>query len=122
MGAWAVLVLVLVLLWMLLRDFGLISFKQKIVSVVVLSVLGIFLMFYTYEQDQANQVQTALQRAFLRGETLVCKGIKVNNKDFNLVTGTLSFLGKKNTPMQGMLVDLQTCNFSRARWCLWSTN
>ncbi|GMT38322.1 hypothetical protein [Helicobacter bizzozeronii] len=113
MGAWAVLLLVLVLLWLLLRDFGLISLKQKISAIVLLGALGAFLMFYTYKQDRENQNQMELQRAFLRGETLICRHVHVNNKEFNFVAGTLSFLGKKNTPKQGMLVDLQTCMLAK---------
>ncbi|WP_120943989.1 MULTISPECIES: hypothetical protein [Helicobacter] len=110
MGAWIVLILVLILLWILLKDFGLWRLQQKLVSAGVLLLLGGLVGFYTYKQDRANQAQVDLQRAFLRGETLVCQNhISVDNKNFNLVTGTLSFLGKPNGPMKDTLIDLQSC-------------
>ncbi|WP_104625436.1 hypothetical protein [Helicobacter felis] len=109
MGAWVVLGLVLLLLWLLLKDFGLVRLKQKILGALVLTLLGGVVGFYTYEQDRINRAQMDLQRAFLRGETLLCGHVEVNNKNFNLVTGTLSFLGKPNGPMKDTLIDLQSC-------------
>ncbi|GAA9637192.1 hypothetical protein HpVa149_07710 [Helicobacter pylori] len=106
MGAAVVLFLTLVLLFLVLRDFGLASPKQKLVAFLIVGIIGVSISVYTYQQ---NQQEIALQRAFLRGETLLCKGIKVNNQTFNLVSGTLSFLGKKQTPMKDVLVDLDSC-------------
>ncbi|GAA7439417.1 hypothetical protein Yangon188_06990 [Helicobacter pylori] len=106
MGAAVVLFLTLVLLFLVLRDFGLASPKQKILAFLIVGIIGASISVYTYQQ---NQQEIALQRAFLRGETLLCKGIKVNNQTFNLVSGTLSFLGKKQTPMKDVLVDLDSC-------------
>ncbi|WP_208397133.1 hypothetical protein [Helicobacter pylori] len=110
MGAAVVLFLTLILLFLVLRDFGLVSPKQKILAFLIVGIIGTSISVYTtYKQNQQNQQEIALQRAFLRGETLLCKGIKVNNQTFNLVSGTLSFLGKKQTPMKDVLVDLDSC-------------
>ncbi|WP_231258091.1 hypothetical protein [Helicobacter pylori] len=109
MGAAVVLFLTLVLLFLVLRDFGLASPKQKILAFLIVGIIGASISVYTYQQNQQNQREIALQRVFLRGETLLCKGIKVNNQTFNLVSGTLSFLGKKQTPMKDVLVDLDSC-------------
>ncbi len=109
MGVAVVLFLTLILLFLVLRDFGLASPKQKLVAFLIVGVIGASISVYTYQQNQQNQQEIALQRAFLRGETLLCKGIKVNNQTFNLVSGTLSFLGKKQTPMKDVLVDLDSC-------------
>ncbi|GHQ01320.1 hypothetical protein VN0271_14090 [Helicobacter pylori] len=106
MGAVVVLFLTLVLLFLVLRDFGLASPKQRLVAFLIVGIIGVSISVYTYQQ---NQREIALQRAFLRGDTLLCKGIKVNNQTFNLVSGTLSFLGKKQTPMKDVLVDLDSC-------------
>ncbi|GAA8182668.1 hypothetical protein NP0158_13880 [Helicobacter pylori] len=109
MGVAVVLFLTLILLFLVLRDFGLASPKQKILAFLIVGIIGASISVYTYKQNQQNQQEIALQRAFLRGETLFCKGIKVNNQTFNLVSGTLSFLGKKQTPMKDVLVDLDSC-------------
>ncbi len=106
MGVAVVLFLTLILLFLVLRDFGLASPKQKILAFLIVGIIGASISVYTYQQSQQ---EIALQRAFLRGETLLCKGIKVNNQTFNLVSGTLSFLGKKQTPMKDVLVDLDSC-------------
>ncbi|MGT0057447.1 hypothetical protein V5H70_03965 [Helicobacter pylori] len=109
MGAAVVLFLTLVLLFLVLGDFSLASPKQKLVAFLIVGIIGASISVYTYQQNQQNQREIALQRAFLRGDTLLCKGIKVNNQTFNLVSGTLSFLGKKQTPMKDVLVDLDSC-------------
>ncbi|GAA7047846.1 hypothetical protein Kyoto42B_00530 [Helicobacter pylori] len=112
MGAAVVLFLTLVLLFLVLGDFGLASPKQKLVAFLIVGIIGASISVYTYQQNQQNQQnqrEIALQRAFLRGDTLLCKGIKVNKQTFNLVSGTLSFLGKKQTPMKDVLVDLDSC-------------
>ncbi|BDQ26606.1 hypothetical protein HHE02_02250 [Helicobacter heilmannii] len=113
MSGWIVLGLVLILLWFLLKDFFGRGFKQKIAVVVFLGALAAGLGLYTYQQDKINKEQVALQRDFLRGMVLDCNGVKVSQKDFSLVAGTLSFLGKQNTPMQGVLVDLQSCKSTK---------
>ncbi|WP_163498911.1 hypothetical protein [Helicobacter suis] len=107
--AWVILLLVLVLLWFLLKDFFAKGILQKLVVLIFLMALGGALGVYTYKQDQINQTHMALERAFLRGDELECKGVKVNSKTFSLVRKTLSFLGKQNTSMQGILVQLRTC-------------
>ncbi|WP_104714388.1 hypothetical protein [Helicobacter cetorum] len=110
MGVAVVLLLTLSLLFLVLKDFGLISPKQKILAFLIVGIIGLGIGVYTYKQNKQNKREIALQRAFLRGETLLCKDIKVNKKTFNLVSGTLSFLGKKQSPMQDVFVDLDSCH------------
>ncbi|WP_104747566.1 hypothetical protein [Helicobacter cetorum] len=110
MGVAVVLLLTLFLLFLVLKDFGLISPKQKILAFLIVGIIGVSIGVYTYKQNKQNRREIALQRAFLRGETLLCKDIKVSNQTFNLVSGTLSFLGKKQTPMKDVFVDLDFCH------------
>ncbi|PAF41310.1 hypothetical protein [Helicobacter sp. 11S03491-1] len=105
-----VLLLTLALLYFILRDFGVITPKQKLISLSTLIVFGILIALYSYFQSQSDRKDFMLQTAFKRGESLECNGIIINKENFNLVTGTLSFIGKKNTPMNNIIVPLDKCN------------
>ncbi|PAF52573.1 hypothetical protein [Helicobacter sp. 13S00477-4] len=104
-----VLLLTLSLLYFILRDFGIIKLKQKIIAVCVLVLLGILAAIYSYFQSKSDKNDLLLQTAFLRGESLECNGIIINKENFNLVTGTLSFIGKKDSVMNNIMVPLDNC-------------
>ncbi len=76
MGAAVVLFLTLILLFLVLRDFGLASPKQKILAFLIVGIIGASISVYTYKQNQQNQQEIALQRAFLRGKPCCVKALK----------------------------------------------
>ncbi|PAF48377.1 hypothetical protein BKH46_00210 [Helicobacter sp. 12S02634-8] len=107
-----VLALTLILLYFVLRDFGIITTKQKIIALVVLIAFGVFATIYSYFQSKSDKNDMLLQTAFLRGESLECGGVIINRENFNLVTGTLSLIGKKNGPMNNIIISLDTCKIT----------
>ncbi len=100
MGAVVVLFLTLVLLFLVLGDFGLASPKQKLVAFLIVGIIGASISVYTYQQNQQNQREIALQRAFLRGDTLLCKGIKVNNQTFKFSERDFELFRQKTNPYE----------------------
>lgn len=84
--------------------------KQQIIAVysiigAVLAVIG----FFTYLQDSSNEKNLEVMKAFGRGETLRCREQAINSEEFNLVTGTQVFVGKKNSKMQDMVISVEDC-------------
>lgn len=104
-----VLALTLLLLYFILRDFGIITSKQKIIALTALILFGVLAAIYSYFQSKSDKNDMMLQTAFLRGQSLECDGIIINKENFNLVTGTLSFIGKKNGPMNNIIISLDKC-------------
>ncbi|MDO7252797.1 hypothetical protein [Helicobacter cappadocius] len=108
-GIFLVLFLALLILYFVLRDFGVFTRKQKIICIAGLVILGIFIMIYSYFQSRSDKNDMILQATFLRGGSLDCDDVIVNKENFNLVTGTLSFIGKKNGPMNNIIISLDKC-------------
>lgn len=104
-----ILLIVTLLLFLILRDFGMVSKKQKILSVIALIIVASLIGVYSYNKSQNDKKTFLLQMAFLRGETLVCKEKEVSAKNFNLVSGTLSLIGRKNTDFHNVVFSLEEC-------------
>jgi hypothetical protein len=47
--------------------------------------------------------------AFKQNKTVKCDGIDVNNKLYDLSTGTYTFIGRKNTPNYGQMISASSC-------------
>lgn len=107
-----VLVLVTVLLFFVLKDLEIMSFTQKMLGLVVLIILVVFAGVYTYYKSEQDKKQFLLQMAFLRGETLICQNQEVSSKDFNLVSGTSSLIGRQNSSMRNITFNLSECKSS----------
>ena len=105
-----VLLIAVVLLFFVLRDLGMMSKKQKILSVLIMFICTFGIGIYSFQKSQEDKRNFLLQMAFLRGETLMCKDQPINAKSFNLVTGTLSLIGKENTSSKNITYQLSECN------------
>lgn len=105
-----VLLIAVVLLFFVLRDLGMMSKKQKILGVLIIFICAFGIGIYSFQKSQEDKRNFLLQMAFLRGETLMCKDQPINAKSFNLVTGTLSLIGKENTPSKNITYQLSECN------------
>lgn len=105
-----VILIAITLLFFVLKDLGMINTKQKIIGGIILFILAIATGFYSYNKSQTDKQIFLLQMAFLRGETIICKNQEVNAKNFNFVSGTLSLIGKKETPFHNLIFSLDDCN------------
>ena len=83
--------------------------KQKLLS-LILGVLTLILIgIYTIKTNENNKFDFEIIAAYNRGENIKCDGIEINNKEFNLSSGTLSFLGKKDTKYYGKVISIDKC-------------
>lgn len=105
-----VLFLTTILMFFVLQDFGVISRKQKIIAIIFLVMLAAAIGAYSYFQNRSDRNDLMLQIAFLNGQSLECEEIIVSKENFNLVTGTLNFIGKKNGPMSNIIIPLEKCS------------
>lgn len=105
----AVLCLAFFVLFFILKDFDMIKSWHKKLFGILLVGLVILIGTYTFVQDNQAKLDSELQIRFLRGETLICNGIEVNSERFNFVTGTLSFIGKKDSEAKDIMVSLDRC-------------
>ncbi len=105
-----VLLIAIVLLFFILRDLYTMSRKQKIFGTTIVFICVFGIIIYSFQKSQEDKKNYLLQMAFLRGETLMCKNQPINAKDFNLVTGTLSLIGKENTPNKNITYQLSECS------------
>ncbi|WP_104697414.1 MULTISPECIES: hypothetical protein [unclassified Helicobacter] len=96
-------------LFFILKDFGMVSKKQKSLTFISLLILAVIIGFYSYRKSQVDKQIFLLQMAFLRGETILCKNTEVDAKNFNFVSGTLNFIGKKDTPFHNLIFSLNEC-------------
>ncbi len=104
-----ILSIAVILLFFILRDLGIMNKKQKFIIGGGIILLGILIGVYSYHKSQEDKRNFLLQMAFLRGEVLICKDQKVSSKDFNLITGTLSLIGKENSDMKNITYKLEDC-------------
>ena len=70
---------------------------QKILfTAIVLSIILMAIGFNKYKNLQRNQMLGVVLK-FKQGDSVLCEGIEVNNKDYTLSIGTYTFIGKENT-------------------------
>lgn len=108
-GIFIVLALAFLLIFFVLKDFGVISKKQTLIVISILVILAIIIGIYSYFQSKSDKNDMILQLAFLQGKSLECDNVIVNKENFNFVSGTLSFIGKKNSAMNNMIIPLSGC-------------
>lgn len=80
-------------------------------------IITILLMFFdVFYQRKNDALISDLRAHFNRGGELSCKNhsseIKVSNKTFNLINGTLSLNGKKGSENEGLFLDLKDCKIT----------
>lgn len=78
---------------------------------LLLLFLGVILLAALYEflQVSRSQDQAQLITLFRQGKTLTCGTQEVDQERFNFVSGTLTFVGKTQTPLSGITLSLKDC-------------
>lgn len=104
-----VLLLTAILMFFVLQDFGIASRKQKAIVIILLFLFTVTVGAYSYFQNRSDKNDLMLQISFLNGQSLECEEIIVSKENFNLVTGTLNFIGKKSGPMKNIIIPLEKC-------------
>jgi hypothetical protein len=85
------------------------KYNILISSIVVLS----FLAYYTHLQNLDRKSNFDMIVSFNQDKTLYCNDINITNKEFNYVSGTSSFIGKRDTKYYGITLQLEDCKESK---------
>lgn len=98
----AILVIVLIIVGL-----NLFTNLKKSDKIKIVAGFGVFVIIATiFEVSQKSNHDVALR--FEQGKTLKCKEIDVNSSEFNFVSGTLTFIGKKEQN-RGLMFELKDC-------------
>jgi len=100
---------IVALVFALLHYFTELSGKQKgIISLVVTLIITAAIMYnVSMERDRAKVSEVELK--YQQGETLVCRGIEVNNSTFGYSVGTQSFVGNRGSKHYQQIINAREC-------------
>ena len=102
----AIVLVFFVLGFMFLSKFNASSKRNLILGIASL----IFLIAgYTMMQDKSENQNLQMLISYNQGKILLCKEVEVSNKDFNYVSGTLSFVAKESSMYKGITLQLEDC-------------
>jgi len=83
--------------------------KQKLTTTtILLFIIFSAIAFNTYSSAQRENMM-AVVTAFNQNKTVDCDGVKVNNKLYDLSTGTFTFIGRQDTPQYGQMISASSC-------------
>ena len=100
---------IVALVFALLHYFTELSGKQKgIISLVVTLIITAAIMYNgSMDRDRAKESEVELK--YQQGETLVCRGIEVNNSTFGYSVGTQSFVGNRGSKHYQQIINAREC-------------
>ncbi|MDE5603677.1 MAG: hypothetical protein K2I71_07170 [Helicobacter sp.] len=106
------------LLLQLLASYNIVSSKGRIFVGAFLVAIVVGIGIFTTFQDKNGDKLTSLAQHFLQGKSLQCqmgtKTLEVNAATFNFVSGTLTLVGKENSPYFRNVIALKDCVFNDA--------
>lgn len=98
------------LLFLVLHFFTELAKKQKLaISASLLLVITLAVLYNAFADSKNKRLMSTITK-FNQHQTVVCAGIKINDKDYTLSVGTHTFIGKKDTPLYGKMVSASECN------------
>ncbi|WP_104721865.1 hypothetical protein [Helicobacter mesocricetorum] len=116
-----IIILVAFLLFLLLQllvSYNIISTKGKVFVAGFLIVIAVGIGVFTIFQDKSDDKLTSLAQLFLQDKNLQCqigaKTLEVNTATFNFVSGTLTLVGKEDSPYFRTVIPLKNCVFNDA--------
>ena len=96
------------LIFLSLHYFTELSRSQKLIVAAIFTLfITSAIMYNTYATKQQEKVLIVVQQ-YKQGKTLHCKGIDINSSTFDL-SGTNTFIGKKNTPHYSEIIRAIEC-------------
>ena len=83
--------------------------KQKtIITIVILVIILSAIAFNKYSSTQRDKMMSIVN-SYNQGNTIECNGVSINSKEYDLSTGTYTFIGRKNTPNSGQMISASSC-------------
>ncbi|MDE6886739.1 MAG: hypothetical protein K2P17_06855 [Helicobacteraceae bacterium] len=104
-----ILVAILVGLFLYFTFKNKVTKKNGIILGFIFIIILALIIIYTTLQDRNNKKQIDLIFSFNQGKELQCGDLIVQNKNFNFISGTLSFVGKKKTKFEDKIIPIEEC-------------
>lgn len=112
-----ILCIVVVLGFVMARSQDSFSSRNKLILLSLVILLVSSIGVYNLLQSEQSEMQGSLKLAFVQGEKIICsfegRELSIKREDFNLINGTMSFLGKPNTSLSGISIPLQHCHVQK---------
>lgn len=107
--AYIIGLVIVALFFLSMHYFTELNHKQKLTTAIIVLLL-IFgaIAFNKYASAQRENMM-AVVTAFNQNKTVLCNDVEVNNKSYDLSTGTYTFIGRKNTPNYGQMISASSC-------------
>ena len=99
----------LITLFYVMHYFTELTRTHKISITAVLFFLIYSAIAYNTYQNERSQKLLDIVTRYNQGKTLHCTERNVTNATYSLSVGTYTFIGKKETPHYGEMIDASTC-------------
>ena len=100
-------IVIVVFIWM--YYFTSLTFRQKGYILLLLTLVIANAVLYNIMKDLESKHINEMQLKYTNGETLLCKGIKVDRKGFSYSVGTQSFIGNKESRYPNQIFSASEC-------------
>jgi uncharacterized membrane protein len=100
---------IVVLVFALLHYFTELSGKQKSLITLVVTLLVAGAIAYNIQRDRDRAKVSEVELKYQQGETLVCRGVEVNNSTFGYSVGTQSFIGNRASKHYQQIINAREC-------------
>ena len=103
---------IVLLLFVVLHNFTQLQKTQKfLITFVLVCFIGFAYLYNTIGAKNQEKLQEVVL-AYKQGKTLTCESEnkKVNAANYSLSVGTYTFIGRKNTPYNGVMVSATKCS------------
>lgn len=85
------------------------SRKQEIIAgALIVAFILAAVAFNAYNAAQREKVLEVVKN-FEQGKTVICNTKEVNATNYDLSTGTYTFIGRENTPFYGEMISVSSC-------------
>ncbi len=87
--------------------------NDKLISVILFIAMIAMISIFTNNQKSIEKKHAKIINLFNRNKDITCDGIKINNKSFNFVSGTLVFVGQDTSDFKGQIIPLDKCELPK---------
>jgi hypothetical protein len=67
---------------------------------------------YSMLQNRSESKNIEVLLAYNQNRAITCKDVALTNKEFNYVSGTLSFVGKDSSSYRGLVLSIEDCKIN----------
>jgi hypothetical protein len=100
---------IVALIFALMHYFTELNGRQKGIISLVVTLIVAGAIVYNMKSDAQREHIASIELKFNNGETVNCKQIRVNKKEFSYSVGTQSFIGNKESQYAQQIFSASEC-------------